>query len=243
MAESDVNPYWRYIQACTNTSGWSRVTLRLLYAAFPRRGRAGPTVAPVATAAAQAAVEAALVEFRVLGPVEAIVEGDDRQITGGPLPRAILALLLISSDPISRDRLVDELWGIEPPKTAVNALHVHLSSLRRLLGDRLQTTPAGYVLTAEPGDRIDLAEFDQDLRAATLHGCARRWRCGGAPRSAGPGRRRAWRRRPFGSPIGTRTRCTASGSRLSRPATRPARRTSWDRRWRRTRPTSGWSPP
>ncbi len=105
----------------------------------------------------------------MLGPVE-VVDGDLAGAVGGPIPRAILALLVTRPDPLGRDRLMDELWGAEPPRTAVNALHVHLSTVRRLLGDRLRTTAAGYMLALGPDDTVDLAEFDAGLREATLHG-------------------------------------------------------------------------
>jgi DNA-binding SARP family transcriptional activator len=43
--------------------------------------------------------------------------------------RSLLALLLLAGGvPRSRDRLIDELWGEQPPASAVSALHVHLSS-------------------------------------------------------------------------------------------------------------------
>jgi len=109
------------------------------------------------------------VDFRVLGPVEVVAE-ETRGVPGGAIPRAILALLLVAGAPVGRDRLIDELWGMDPPKTAVNALHVHLSALRRLCGDRLRTTPAGYLLEPTADDSIDLVDFESALRAGTLHG-------------------------------------------------------------------------
>jgi DNA-binding SARP family transcriptional activator len=57
-------------------------------------------------------------EFRILGPVEA---GDARRpvALGGPRPRAVLAVLLLArGDVVSVDRLIDELWGEQPPATA-----------------------------------------------------------------------------------------------------------------------------
>ena len=59
-------------------------------------------------------------------------------------PRSLLALMLMAGGtPLSRDRLIDELWGERPPASAVSALHVHLSKLRDLLGDLLVREPAG----------------------------------------------------------------------------------------------------
>jgi predicted ATPase/DNA-binding SARP family transcriptional activator len=62
--------------------------------------------------------------------------------------------------PLSRDRLIDELWGESPPASAVSALHVHLSKLRDLLGDLIVREAAGYSLR---GDAIalDTQRFDE----------------------------------------------------------------------------------
>ena len=58
-------------------------------------------------------------EYRVLGPLE--VRGDDGPLPlGGAKQRALLALLLLNANRVvSRERLIDELWGEEPPETAV----------------------------------------------------------------------------------------------------------------------------
>jgi predicted ATPase/DNA-binding SARP family transcriptional activator len=102
------------------------------------------------------------VEWRlgVLGPL--VLERDGRAV---PVPsgrqRSLLALLLRAGGaPLSRDRLIDELWGETPPPTAVSALHVHLSKLRALLGGLLVTGPAGYAL-APGGFVLDVTRFDE----------------------------------------------------------------------------------
>jgi predicted ATPase/DNA-binding SARP family transcriptional activator len=61
--------------------------------------------------------------------------------------------------PLSRDRLIDELWGDRPPSSAVSALHVHLSKLRELLGDLVERDAAGYSLRAGEFE-LDALEFD-----------------------------------------------------------------------------------
>ncbi len=75
--------------------------------------------------------------------------------------RSLLALLLLGGGvPMSRDRLIDELWGDRPPRSAVSALHVHLSKLRELLGDDLvERQAAGYALRTD-GFELDCAQFD-----------------------------------------------------------------------------------
>jgi DNA-binding SARP family transcriptional activator len=74
------------------------------------------------------------VEFRLLGPVEAFA-GDRRIELGRPKQRALLAALLLrAGEAVPRDRLIDELWGDEPPGSAVTSLQVYVSGLRQALG-------------------------------------------------------------------------------------------------------------
>jgi predicted ATPase/DNA-binding SARP family transcriptional activator len=102
-------------------------------------------------------------EFRVLGPVEAI-EGDRLLPLGGPKPRALLAHLLLGEGrAITRDQLVDELWGEAPPPTARDSLNVHAGVLRRALGPRLRTVSSGYVLEVNP-EEIDALRFEAQVQ-------------------------------------------------------------------------------
>ena len=82
----------------------------------------------------------------VLGPVS--VEGPDGLVDlGGHKPRLLLSLLVASGGAmVSTDWLIDGMWGDDPPPTARKALQVHVSNLRRSLGERfpLETTRAGY---------------------------------------------------------------------------------------------------
>ena len=57
-------------------------------------------------------------EYRILGPLEALENGG-RVGLGGAKQRAVLAVLLLhANEVVSRDRLIDELWGEDPPETA-----------------------------------------------------------------------------------------------------------------------------
>jgi YVTN family beta-propeller protein len=108
-------------------------------------------------------------EFAILGPVEVRVEGSQVGL-GGPKQRALLAALLLApNDVVSRDRLVEALWGEQPPATAQRSLDTYVSRLRRVLGpDRLMRRAPGYALRVERGE-LDLDRFDSlvdDARAA-----------------------------------------------------------------------------
>jgi YVTN family beta-propeller protein len=111
--------------------------------------------------------------FRILGEVEALA-GERALDLGGRKPTALLALLLLNAgNVVSTDRLVDELWGDEPPRTARKSLQVHVSRLRRELGEEmLETRPHGYALRVERG-QVDLHRFEDLLergRAALAAG-------------------------------------------------------------------------
>ena len=81
-------------------------------------------------------------EFRILGPTE-VLDGGRRL----PLPsgrgRALLALLALhAGEPISADRLIDELWGEDPPPTARTVVQNLVSRLRRVLEPDKRACPA-----------------------------------------------------------------------------------------------------
>src|SRR5690349_16509499 len=107
-------------------------------------------------------------EFRVLGPLEVVADGESVRL-GGPRPRALLGVLLVhAGQAVAAERLIDQLWGDEPPATAGTALLVHLSSLRKVLGDRLVTAPSGYLLEAAE-DEVDALRFEAMVTAARQH--------------------------------------------------------------------------
>ncbi|TDV55168.1 AfsR/SARP family transcriptional regulator [Actinophytocola oryzae] len=101
----------------------------------------------------------ATVAFRVLGPLEAEVDG--RQVAlGGPKPRLLLATLLLRPNTaVSTDVLVDVLWPGSPPRSAAANVRTYVHGLRRLLDNRIEHRPGGYLLRASP-EEIDLCRFE-----------------------------------------------------------------------------------
>jgi len=100
-------------------------------------------------------------EFRILGPVE--VRGERGPVTlGGPKPRAILAVLLLhQNEPVSADRLANDVWGEEAPAATPQNVQVNVSRLRKALGDDVvTTTSAGYRLRVRPGE-LDADRFEE----------------------------------------------------------------------------------
>jgi DNA-binding SARP family transcriptional activator len=100
-------------------------------------------------------------EFRLLGPLE-VSEHDRPLALGGARQRALLAVLLLQANElVSRDRLIDQLWGGSPPLTAAKTIQVYVSRLRKKLGGgRLSTRPPGYILHVEAGE-LDVSRFEQ----------------------------------------------------------------------------------
>jgi predicted ATPase/DNA-binding SARP family transcriptional activator len=105
-------------------------------------------------------------DFRILGPLEALDEGRDVALAGGK-QRALLALLLLhANETLSMERLTDELWGESPPATVAKAVQVHISRLRKTLGAgngaaaAIVTRGHGYQLRLDP-DRLDAHHFER----------------------------------------------------------------------------------
>jgi predicted ATPase/DNA-binding SARP family transcriptional activator len=99
-------------------------------------------------------------EFRILGPLE--VRGEFGAVAlGGTKPRAVLAILLLhANEPVSAERLALALWGDDAPPSATKTVQVHVSRLRKALGDpqAIVTTPTGYRLRVRP-DELDAERF------------------------------------------------------------------------------------
>ncbi len=95
-------------------------------------------------------------DFRILGPLEALDEG--RQVTlGGSKQRVLLAVLLLhANETLSTDRLIEELWGEHPPATAAKTVQVHISRLRKALGAQASNGSRGAVVTREHGYELDI---------------------------------------------------------------------------------------
>jgi tetratricopeptide (TPR) repeat protein/DNA-binding SARP family transcriptional activator len=109
-----------------------------------------------------------LVEFRVLGPVELWVDEHEYDL-GSPKERCVLAVLLLAGGrPISAERLMDRVWGDDPPaRESLYPLVTRLRGrLRRISGTNLLTRRAGaYVLKVDPG-AVDLFRFESLLAQA-----------------------------------------------------------------------------
>src|SRR5438874_3555115 len=102
-------------------------------------------------------------DYRILGPLEAL-DGERRLPLGGARQRSVLALLLLhGNEALTRDVIIDQLWGEEPPNTAAKVLQNCVSALRKELPagpDTLRTVGGAYALTLGP-DELDRDRFER----------------------------------------------------------------------------------
>jgi YVTN family beta-propeller protein len=117
-------------------------------------------------------------DLRLLGPIEAAVEG--RPVTlGPPKQRALLAMLALEAGrTVSADRLVDGLWGDDPPASAAKMVQLYVSQLRRLMdgnGAEIVTRGRGYELRMRPED-LDVVRFTRLLEDGHAREALSLWR-------------------------------------------------------------------
>ena len=170
-----------------------------------RRGLAsslagGPFVGRAVRWYARGGIGGARLDYRILGSLEVCRDGLDVALAG-ERQRVLLAMLLLHpNEVVSADAMIDAVWGERPPPSALNAVHVAVSQLRRALGVNgearsdglLATRGRGYVLRVERGEldvdrfrglleqgREELAAGDPKRAAATLRSALAVWR--GAP--------------------------------------------------------------
>jgi predicted ATPase/DNA-binding SARP family transcriptional activator len=103
-------------------------------------------------------------ELGILGPLE-VRDGSGPVRVPGAKERALLADLLVNAGRVvSADRLVEDLWGEDPPGNPANTLQGRVSALRRALGPAgsglVVTRPPGYALEAGP-EAVDAARFER----------------------------------------------------------------------------------
>src|SRR2546430_4076630 len=108
-------------------------------------------------------------EYRTLGPLGVVDEGEPVPL-GRLKERLVLAVLLLHANEfVSRERLIDELWGESPPPTARKAVNVYVSQLRKALArngvDPIATADGGYRFEID-SQELDAARMQQLLASA-----------------------------------------------------------------------------
>jgi DNA-binding SARP family transcriptional activator len=107
----------------------------------------------------------AMVEFRALGPVEAVVAGRLVHL-GAPKQRTLLALLVSwVGQPVTVDVMLEEIWAGNPPPSAMTSLQAYVANLRRVLEpDRAPRTPPTVLRTHGRGYLLDSRVVEVDVQ-------------------------------------------------------------------------------
>ncbi|MGD9998148.1 MAG: BTAD domain-containing putative transcriptional regulator [Ilumatobacteraceae bacterium] len=127
-----------------------------------------------------------MLTVHVLGPVEVRRDGQPVDL-GGPQPRAIVAhLALEAGHVVSVERLIDRLWGDDPPSAPLGTLQSYISRLRRAVEPARAAGAAPQVLVSEaPGYVLRIAPEQIDAHQFTaLVSGARRDAAAGNPVAA-----------------------------------------------------------
>jgi SARP family transcriptional regulator, regulator of embCAB operon len=112
-----------------------------------------------------------VLQFRALGPLE-VVCGDRVCTPTASKPRQVLALLMLCANRVVNiDLMIEELWGMHPPRSAVATTQTYIYQLRNIItrerpgrrGADLVTRPSGYVLAVDP-DQVDAFVFQRLVR-------------------------------------------------------------------------------
>jgi predicted ATPase/DNA-binding SARP family transcriptional activator/Tfp pilus assembly protein PilF len=105
-------------------------------------------------------------DIRILGPVEVIGADGGPIHLGGAKQRTVFVMLLLASGlVVSTDRLIDGVWGDDPPRTAPATLRTYISHLRRILGDNvvIERRGPGFRMVVAP----DLVDAERSRRLAS----------------------------------------------------------------------------
>jgi DNA-binding SARP family transcriptional activator len=107
---------------------------------------------------------------RLLGDLR--VEGCDPSLLGRRQLRTLLKILALHHDhPVSAERLMDYLWGDQPPRRATDQIPVLISRLRSVVGaERLTRSDAGYRLAADWLDVDALGDYAVQAEQRLAHG-------------------------------------------------------------------------
>jgi predicted ATPase/DNA-binding SARP family transcriptional activator len=102
------------------------------------------------------------VRIGILGPFEVRTrDGTAVEVPGVRLRALLAALALEPGRIVSREGLVEWIWGQQPPRDDVNALQALVSRLRRVLPDGvIEAESGGYRLAVPPG-AVDVSRFER----------------------------------------------------------------------------------
>ncbi|MBP2340227.1 DNA-binding SARP family transcriptional activator/predicted negative regulator of RcsB-dependent stress response [Saccharothrix coeruleofusca] len=102
------------------------------------------------------------VEFRLLGPLQVLVDGEPVVVRAGRQRCLLVSLLLRAGSSVSVDQLAEHIWGADPPVRARGTLQTYVMRLRQALGPAvpIRTVPDGYLVDVDPG-AVDVTRFER----------------------------------------------------------------------------------
>ena len=117
-----------------------------------------------------------VVRIGLFGGVSATTDGGEPLDIGPAKCQAVLAVLALSAgSAVPVTRLVDLVWGDQPPRTAEKTLQSYVVRLRTGLGaDSIVRTGAAYRLTV-PVDAVDVARFRRHLDSGATEAALVEW--------------------------------------------------------------------
>jgi DNA-binding SARP family transcriptional activator/tetratricopeptide (TPR) repeat protein len=102
-------------------------------------------------------------EFLVLGPIEARINGRLVDV-GHPRQRCVLAILLVEANrAVPAHRLIERVWGDDPPPSARNVLSGYLTRLRSAFADALPNGDGPMLVRASGSYAISVDETAVDM--------------------------------------------------------------------------------
>lgn len=110
-----------------------------------------------------------------------VIAGDGEPLdVGPPKSQAVLAALALSAgSAVPVPRLVEQVWGEEPPRTAEKTLQWYVAQLRKSLGTGVIARVGVAYRLDVPGDAVDVVRFRRHLDAGDVDAALREWT--GAP--------------------------------------------------------------
>ncbi|HVM14171.1 MAG TPA: BTAD domain-containing putative transcriptional regulator, partial [Egibacteraceae bacterium] len=121
-----------------------------------------------------------MVQISLFGGVRATTDGGEPLDVGPARSQAVLAALALSAgSAVPVPRLVEQVWGEQPPRTAEKTVQWYVAQLRKGLGaNAIERVGAAYRL-AVPADAVDVSRFRRYLDAGDVDAALSEWT--GAP--------------------------------------------------------------
>ena len=114
--------------------------------------------------------------IRLFGGISAVTETGELADVGSAKCQTVLAALALSAgSPVPLARLIELVWGTEPPATAERTLQSYIARLRRTLGPELITRHGRSYRLNLPPTAVDVGRFQDHLDQGRLADALAEW--------------------------------------------------------------------